>query len=585
MTSVQADEFLSKYSVVHQWSDNPTPTGSRLPPDGDPSFDQLNDEILANTGLSATLIRKKNPDGSASTEYTLAIRSTEFRDWSKGGDGERDKAGADITSIAFNGFALAQQDALERYYTWLKQNGQLPTGARLNVTGYSLGGNLATVFTEIHKSDADIQFGETVTFNGAGRGSFNEAAGSLRDMIDYYHAVLNDPRLAPDPGGGIPSSQRGAAIAKLGTAFDAKTLYNDERYAWAVTATQTKFGLTFQPLTSESRTGTSADALITQVFGYETINNTNFTANSGIHGPTLRVGIESQPLLEGTGGFFDTVGDFGSGHSITLIADSLALQRAMHDLDSSFAIDRFTTSILPSASNRKPVNGAAANYEADALESVLDALRHAIVGPAVQKTDFKDGAGGFGDIAMREGFYANLEALTDSDAFNALTGKVNISTSSTSLSSVARNDFAALLSLITLSSITLKATVGNESAVETVLANSHNGIYIDWLADKNLTQAERDAGKAIYSDKYLADRSAMLGWMVTRNQLDIGATEPLGAGPGVQGMHFKDVASGTEFDLGMSNPAIEKRQTQFGGDSSDRAARNVSACHVAGGLA
>lgn len=29
MTSVQADEFLSKHSLVLQWSDNPTPTGSR----------------------------------------------------------------------------------------------------------------------------------------------------------------------------------------------------------------------------------------------------------------------------------------------------------------------------------------------------------------------------------------------------------------------------------------------------------------------------------------------------------------------------------------------------------------------------
>ncbi len=31
MTSTQADEFLSKYSIVHQWSDNPTPNGSRPP--------------------------------------------------------------------------------------------------------------------------------------------------------------------------------------------------------------------------------------------------------------------------------------------------------------------------------------------------------------------------------------------------------------------------------------------------------------------------------------------------------------------------------------------------------------------------
>jgi hypothetical protein len=130
--------------------------------------------------------------------YTLAVRSTEFRDWVKGGDGERDKTAADIDSIAFTGFTLAQQDALERYYKWLKDNLLLVggNGAKpvLNVTGCSLGGNLATVFTEMHKDDSDIAFGEAITFNGAGRGSWSASAGSEHDMLTYYRATLNDPR-------------------------------------------------------------------------------------------------------------------------------------------------------------------------------------------------------------------------------------------------------------------------------------------------------------------------------------------------------------------------------------------------------
>ena len=102
MTTQQADEFLEKFKIVHQWSDNPTPDGKRPLPEGIDGKPKLNaGHLLANTGLSATLIQDK-----ATGAFTLAIRSTEFRDWSKGGDGERDKAGADIESIATKGFAL-----------------------------------------------------------------------------------------------------------------------------------------------------------------------------------------------------------------------------------------------------------------------------------------------------------------------------------------------------------------------------------------------------------------------------------------------------------------------------------------------
>ena len=136
MTTQQADEFLEKFKIVHQWSDNPTPDGKRPLPEGIDGKPKLNaGDLLANTGLSATLIQDKTTGA-----FTLAIRSTEFRDWNKGGDGERDKVGADIESIATKGFALAQLAALEQYYEWLKNNGKLPANAQLNVTGYSLGG-------------------------------------------------------------------------------------------------------------------------------------------------------------------------------------------------------------------------------------------------------------------------------------------------------------------------------------------------------------------------------------------------------------------------------------------------------------
>jgi Ca2+-binding RTX toxin-like protein len=575
MTESQADEFLGKYRIIHQWSDDPTPTGSRPAPEGIAGKPKLNTDVLANTGLSATLIQDK-----ATGSFTLAIRSTEFRAWDKGGDGERDKTGADLTDVAFNGFALAQLDALEQYYQWLKDNAKLPIGAKLNVTGYSLGAHLATVFTEIHQDDINIQFGEAVTFNGAGRGTWNTNIGSEKDIIAYYHAVLNDPSLAPEAGG-IPTQQRPAAIAKLGQPFDAKSLYADPRYVWAVMATKDRFGLSFQRLSDESRTGTLADGRITQVFGYETINNTNFTANSGIHAPTVRVGIESQPLLEGVaGGFFDTIGDFGSGHSISLIADSLALQRAMVQLDGSFSLDRFIP-ILSSATNKVPVNGSSANYETDALENILDGLRRSVLGPVIAATTFRDGASGFGDITKRTEYQNNLKSLTDSDAFKAIAGKVRVEASSKDLGAKARNDFSALASLITLSPVVLNATTtADQTVLDGALQTVWGSTYTDWQTDKSMSVAEREAGKETFTDKWIADRALMLQTVMQRNLTN--STGIVGDGTlqidRVYDLRYVDPAGAQQSMTGWNpanNPvgtALSTRPHQliaFGGDAAD----------------
>ena len=62
-------------------------------------------------------------------------------------------SGAD-GDLAFAGFAMAQLAAMEDYYAWLRADpARLPPEATLYVTGYSLGGHLATVFTEIHGAE------------------------------------------------------------------------------------------------------------------------------------------------------------------------------------------------------------------------------------------------------------------------------------------------------------------------------------------------------------------------------------------------------------------------------------------------
>ena len=74
MTGSQADEFLSKFILVHQWSDDPTTKSLGRPAaEGRTDKPRLNADILANTGLSATLIRKK--DESGRTRSPTASRS------------------------------------------------------------------------------------------------------------------------------------------------------------------------------------------------------------------------------------------------------------------------------------------------------------------------------------------------------------------------------------------------------------------------------------------------------------------------------------------------------------------------------
>ena len=114
------------------------------------------------TGFSATLMKDPNTG-----QYTLSFRSTESAPAVQGGDRERDLFGADA-EIGASGFAFGQLAAMEEYLARLKQgiksdrNVDLTLQAffsnpnhTLNVTGYSLGGHLATVFTEIHNPEVN----------------------------------------------------------------------------------------------------------------------------------------------------------------------------------------------------------------------------------------------------------------------------------------------------------------------------------------------------------------------------------------------------------------------------------------------
>ncbi len=145
------------------------------------------------TGFSGTLFEDK-----ISGELVLSFRSTEFHD-----DHARDNTATNQLEISKFGFAFGQIADMETWYGELKAAGKIPAGAQFSVTGYSLGGHLATIFNLLHQNE--LNGGQVMLFNGAGVGKIGTADGTLagtqaklREMVDTFAALR-----AQGAGGGF----------------------------------------------------------------------------------------------------------------------------------------------------------------------------------------------------------------------------------------------------------------------------------------------------------------------------------------------------------------------------------------------
>jgi hypothetical protein len=140
------------------------------------------------TGFSGTLFRALKGDtaqGIKAGDLVLSFRSTEFID-----DVARDCVATNTLEIKAYGFAFGQIADMEAWYAKLKSNGTLPASAKLDVTGYSLGGHLATAFNQLHQND--LNGGQVVTFNGAGVGQLKSGA-NLGSVIAEFNTLRTTP--------------------------------------------------------------------------------------------------------------------------------------------------------------------------------------------------------------------------------------------------------------------------------------------------------------------------------------------------------------------------------------------------------
>lgn len=140
-TEVQANEFLNNWEVVAQQPN----TG---------------------TGFSGTLFRRIKNDpvtGARAGELVMSFRSTEFID-----DAARDNQVTNVLEIKAFGWAFGQIADMKEWVEGLYQKGEIT--APMTVTGYSLGGHLATAFNELYPGLVNA----TYTFNGAGVGEIKD---------------------------------------------------------------------------------------------------------------------------------------------------------------------------------------------------------------------------------------------------------------------------------------------------------------------------------------------------------------------------------------------------------------------------
>jgi pimeloyl-ACP methyl ester carboxylesterase len=268
LTALQAEQFTQRYHIVDHHANDAS-------------------------GFSATLFSYVE-DGI--TKYTLSFRSLEYRNQGNGGDWERDGLLGASGEIPFRGFAFAQLAAMEEYWSDLTQ-GRLSNGTidptlqaffqnpanKINATGYSLGGHLATVFTELHTDRVD----HTYIYNGAGRGYITGIIGQpdppdpldggpIQAMLARLTEVLFNPEAEPEPPDGddfrdifIQAKALHDADPSWNPFSSGNTanLYQDPRYQWALHATALTYatiGTAFIPRTDE--TGGAFDK-ITQLFG------------------------------------------------------------------------------------------------------------------------------------------------------------------------------------------------------------------------------------------------------------------------------------------------------------------------------
>lgn len=526
------------------------------------------------SGFSASLFYDNETN-----EYTFSIRSTEF-------DTEIRDMGdilADI-DIGIAGWAFGQVQSMELFWDYLLNGDPNPDpaadgitipgvsgladfrnalagGAKINVTGYSLGGNLAQAFTELHR-DTVLH---TYLFNAAGTGRQGPTASNFEEALQIYRDVFADPSTAFPPGSellyGDPDDPGDAAVrfkimqwyADPDATYD--SLYDNPGHVLALQWLQDSDAVVGAIASSSlaldpNDVPHASDDQIVDIWA------SNYDGDSGPdvlvsrsgqrHGQSRPIWYEDQPLAYWENIFTEETFDWGTGHSIVLLQDSLALMAAFESIAPDITEDKLAD-----------IFAASSQHNFDTLESALDSLGR-VVG-VTDSVDAATGDGAFAEMALRNAFHDKLARIADSPAYQALIGNgvIDIFDPET-IQSDAGMDIGRFLSLYYLAPFSFSVS---DPLAESQLVLAHGEIGAAWAADKALSGEERAQGLATFSDPFLEDRTEFLAALVDMNGEDLLHGDSTFHG------HFSDL----EYDIAFNTDAI----SYGGGEISDLRARLV----------
>ena len=126
------------------------------------------------TGFSGTLF-----ENTKTHELVISFRSTEFVE-----DYIHDNIATNTHEIADKGWAFGQISDMEAWFATLQKEGLIGKDQKISVTGYSLGGHLATAFHILHQDEHLIN--NTITFNGAGVGDVGGDGLTSKEELYFY---------------------------------------------------------------------------------------------------------------------------------------------------------------------------------------------------------------------------------------------------------------------------------------------------------------------------------------------------------------------------------------------------------------
>lgn len=550
------EQFLGKTRFTDQLTSYFVPT-----PGSSARYQIVDHHANDATGFSATLMKDLTTG-----QYTLSFRSLEYQNHAQGGDWERDGQGGAAGEIAGSGFALGQLVSMERYFSDLQQ-GKLTNGTidpalqaffatqtnTINVSGYSLGGHLATVFTMLHESRVN----HTYIFNGAGIGQVGGVTPVLTEDIRIQQLIdaMDAKFVEFDPMGNLTRSGAPANVQTLSW-YQPAVIEVAAQFQTTGTASMPTGGLNGGVTRTDG-----AFNKITQLFGSSvTGGDVQLVANSGMHGPVQSVLIEGQPLLES----LPTLRDYGNAHSITLIVDSLAMQALFETIDPDLTQTDIENILKAASSARAQATALAVDEhtaEGDTLERSLDALLALFVPNASdKKTDFNDDTLGFGDLGTRTEFYTHVAEV-----------QAAVATQTFSIEPLVQRDSQGqVIPRLTAAELALAAQDPGDSGLAyryalralnpfAVIGADYTGL--GHTANGVLALFDSATGFGEMTDQYLTDRAAFL---VATLDLTLN-NSPAPLVPSLT--HYFDVDTG--IDVPSTFPLLQ-REYLFGGSANDR---------------